>query len=252
MMTEHSSGQDRDNNWTRGYGSDEQYPGEQYYGSGSPGSSRPGSGGSGYGSSGQSGSGYGSGGQGSGPGAARPAPGTPGQAGAAGPGMPTAPVWQATPGQGSQGQGASAPGASGPGASGPGLPGHGLPGPGGYGPWLAPGGVQPMGPPAGASRGADTRGFLSALFDFSFTSFVTTRIIKVLYVLITVLVCLTALFYTILAFRVSAGFGIVTLIIGDPLFIVIVMAFWRLVLEAFVVVFRIAEDVRAIRERGGR
>jgi hypothetical protein len=42
------------------------------------------------------------------------------------------------------------------------------------------------------------------------------------------------------------------LIIGDPLYIIIVMAFWRLVLEAFVVVFRIAEDVRAIRERGGR
>jgi hypothetical protein len=81
---------------------------------------------------------------------------------------------------------------------------------------------------------------------------VTTRIIKVLYVLITVLVCLAALVYTILAFRISTAFGIVTLVIGDPLFIIIVMAFWRLVLEAFVVVFRIAEDVRGIRERGGR
>jgi hypothetical protein len=30
------------------------------------------------------------------------------------------------------------------------------------------------------------------------------------------------------------------------------MAFWRLLLEAFVVVFRIAEDVRALRERAGR
>jgi hypothetical protein len=166
--------------------------------------------------------------------------------------MPTAPVWQATPGQGSQGQGASAPGASGPGASGHGLPGQGLPGQGGYGPGLAPGGVQPMGPPAGASRGADTRGFLSALFDFSFASFVTTRIIKVLYVLILVLVSLVALFYTIVAFRLSTGFGILTLVIGDPLFIIIVMAFWRLVLESFVVVFRIAEDIRALRERGGR
>jgi hypothetical protein len=115
-----------------------------------------------------------------------------------------------------------------------------------------PGGVQPMGRPAGASRGADSRGFLSALFDFSFSSFVTTRIIKVLYVLITVLVCLAALFYTILAFQAGAGVGILTLVIGDPLFIIIVMAFWRLVLESFVVVFRIAEDVRALRERGGR
>ena len=109
---------------------------------------------------------------------------------------------------------------------------------------------QPMGPPPGASRAADARGFLSALFDFSFTSFVTTRIIKVLYVLILVLASIIALFYTIVAFRLSAGFGLLMLVIGDPLFIIIVMAFWRLLLEAFVVVFRIAEDVRALRERG--
>ena len=97
-----------------------------------------------------------------------------------------------------------------------------------------------------------TRGFLSALFDFSFTSFVTTRIIKVLYVLILVLVSLVALIYTIIAFRLSMGFGLLVLIIGDPLYIIIVMAFWRLLLEAFVVVFRIAEDIRALRERAGR
>ena len=60
-----------------------------------------------------------------------------------------------------------------------------------------------MGPPAGASRAADGRGFLSSLFDFSFTSFVTTRIVKVLYILILVLVSLVALFYTIIAFRLS-------------------------------------------------
>ena len=30
------------------------------------------------------------------------------------------------------------------------------------------------------------------------------------------------------------------------------MAFWRLLLESFVVVFRIAEDLRAMRERGDR
>jgi hypothetical protein len=47
-------------------------------------------------------------------------------------------------------------------------------------------------------------------------------------------------------------FGFLVLVIGDPLFIIIVMAFWRLVLEAFVVVFRMAEDIRAMRERGGR
>jgi len=106
--------------------------------------------------------------------------------------------------------------------------------------------------PAGATQAADTRGFLGALFDFSFTSFVTTKIIKVLYVLILIMVVIAALFYTFLAFTASPLFGFLVLIIGDPLFIIIVMAFWRLVLEAFVVVFRMAEDIRALRERGGR
>ena len=104
----------------------------------------------------------------------------------------------------------------------------------------------------GSSQAADARGFLGALFDFSFTSFVTTRIIKVLYVLILVMTCITALVYTFLAFQGGALFGLLTLVIGDPLFIIIVMALWRLVLESFVVRFRIAEDVRALRERGGR
>ncbi len=104
----------------------------------------------------------------------------------------------------------------------------------------------------GSSQAADARGFLGALFDFSFTSFVTTRIIKVLYVLILVMTCIIALVYTFLAFHGGALFGLLTLVIGDPLFIIIVMALWRLVLESFVVRFRIAEDVRALRERGGR
>ena len=80
----------------------------------------------------------------------------------------------------------------------------------------------------------------------------TTRIIKVLYVLILILTVLSALVYTVSAFSGSTLFGFLTLVIGDPLFIIIVMAFWRLVLESFVVRFRIAEDVRALRERGGR
>jgi len=106
--------------------------------------------------------------------------------------------------------------------------------------------------PMAATQGADARGFLGALFDFSFTSFVTTRIIKVLYVLIMILTVLVALVYTFYAFNASPLYGFLTLVIGDPLFIIIVMAFWRLVLESFVVRFRIAEDVRALRERADR
>jgi hypothetical protein len=239
-MTEQSSDQDRPDEWGRGgYFPGEQYAGEQYFGASGSGSAKPGGsgyvasaqGGSGYGASGQGGSGYGSGHGGAGYARANlglPNSGLAGQGatghGAAGSGMPTAPVWQAAPGQSGAGQAVPDPKST---------------------------------PPAGMSsvdmsRAADARGFLSALFDFSFTSFVTTRIIKMFYVLILILAVLTALIYTIIAFRVSGTFGFLTLIIGDPLFILIVMAFWRLVLESFVVRFRIAEDVRAMRERGGR
>ncbi len=267
-MTEQSSSQGRPDDWGRGGFPGEQYADEQYYGS--PGSARPGSAGSGpglpgqggagyggsdrdgsgYGGSGQGGSGYGGSGQGgsgyggSGPGsqgAVRPNPGMPGP-GTPVPGMPTTPIWQGTPGQ-TAGQGA--PGQAGLGQAGPGQAGPGLGGP-------PPAGAQGMGRPMAASQAADARGFLSALFDFSFTSFVTTKIIKALYVLIFVLVVLTALLFTFSAFRSSATFGLLTLVIGDPLFILIVMAFWRLILEGSMVVFRIAEDLRAIRERRDR
>jgi hypothetical protein len=99
-------------------------------------------------------------------------------------------------------------------------------------------------------RAADSKGFLEALFDFSFTTFATTKITKALYILILIMTGLAAFTYTILAFSASPVFGFLTLIIGDPLFIIIVMAFWRLILESFVVAFRIAEDLHALRERG--
>ena len=98
---------------------------------------------------------------------------------------------------------------------------------------------------------AGTKGFLSSLFDFGFTSFVTPTVIKVLYVLILIGTVLSALAFTITAFKASAIFGIGVLVIGDPLFIIIVLAFYRIILEFFIVIFRVSEDIRAIRERGG-
>jgi hypothetical protein len=41
-----------------------------------------------------------------------------------------------------------------------------------------------------------------------------------------------------------------TLLFGDPLFILIVMAIYRMILEFFLITFRAADDIRALRERG--
>ena len=100
------------------------------------------------------------------------------------------------------------------------------------------------------SANTDSKGFLGALFDFGFTSFVTPKVIKVLYVLIMIGTAVSALVFTIAAFKVSAVFGFLTLVIGDPLFIIIVMAIYRIILEFFVVIFRMSEDIRSLRERG--
>ena len=104
--------------------------------------------------------------------------------------------------------------------------------------------------PVLTSDGADGKGFLAALFDFGFTSFVTPKVIKVLYALITIGAVVSALAFTIIAFKASVAFGIVTLIFGDPLFILIVLAIYRVILEFFMVTFRVAEDIRALRDRG--
>ena len=99
-------------------------------------------------------------------------------------------------------------------------------------------------------KAADTSGFLRALFDFGFTSFVTPKVIKVLYMLIVIGTVVGTLVFTIIAFKAGMAFGIVTLVFGDPLFILITLAIYRIILEFFVVTFRVAEDIRAMRERG--
>jgi hypothetical protein len=101
-----------------------------------------------------------------------------------------------------------------------------------------------------AREAADTTGFLGALFDFGFTSFATPRIIKVFYVLLMIGTVVSALALTIIVFKMSAAFGIVTLVFADPLVILIVMAIYRIILEFCVIAFRVAEDIKTLRERG--
>jgi hypothetical protein len=107
----------------------------------------------------------------------------------------------------------------------------------------------PAGVP-GQSRAAGEKGFLGSLFDFSFQSFVTPKIIKVLYVLFTIWTALVALGLLILGFRTGgiAG-GLVMLIVVIPIYVLLTLGLWRVVLEAFMVIFRIYEETKKIGER---
>jgi Domain of unknown function (DUF4282) len=116
-----------------------------------------------------------------------------------------------------------------------------------------PGGQPSAGRPTFATQqlpAAEPKGFLGALFDFSFTSFVTPKVVKVLYVLIVVVVGLSALGFALSVLATNVGLGLIVLLIGAPLYFLVVTALYRITLEFFMVVFRMAQDIRAIRERG--
>jgi hypothetical protein len=97
----------------------------------------------------------------------------------------------------------------------------------------------------------EAKSFFGSLFDYSFNSFITPRIIKVLYVLATILVALWTLVFVLIAFKASSGLGIVTLLIFGPIFFVLGMIYARVFLELLIVFFRIHGDVHEINQRGG-
>jgi len=86
-------------------------------------------------------------------------------------------------------------------------------------------------------------GFFRALFDFSFTEFVTTRLIRLLYAIGVLIAALSTLLTIITGFNRGAGAAIITLILA-PLIFLLVVILARVWLEIIIVVFRIAEYLR--------
>jgi hypothetical protein len=62
------------------------------------------------------------------------------------------------------------------------------------------------------------QGFLASLFDISFSSLITTWVIKVLYVLSMVIIGLVAVVFVVAAFADSVAGGIVVLLVVAPPF----------------------------------
>jgi hypothetical protein len=97
-----------------------------------------------------------------------------------------------------------------------------------------------------------TRGFVASLFDFSFTSFVTPKIIKALYVLVTIWTVIWALIFIRLGFKYGGGpGGIAVLVIVVPVFGLLTLGAYRVLLEFFMIVHRIHDELKALREQSG-
>jgi len=89
------------------------------------------------------------------------------------------------------------------------------------------------------------KGFFTTLFDFSFSEFVTTKLIRVLYGINLCLGAIGIVGYVVIAFRRSLGFGILCLILSPVAFILSAIAA-RVWMELLIVIFRIAENVNDI------
>lgn len=93
------------------------------------------------------------------------------------------------------------------------------------------------------------KGFLATLFDFSFNDFVTTKIIRLLYVLGVLGAAVGAIIFIIGGFQTSTGIGILFLVLSPVIFFLYVL-FVRIWLELIIVIFRIAEHTKDIAGQG--
>jgi hypothetical protein len=87
---------------------------------------------------------------------------------------------------------------------------------------------------------------LQALFDFSFSRFISPRMMKFLYVLSIFCAGVTAVFLTIAGFKASTWFGIFALLIGAPLIFLLMVVSSRVLLETILIIFRIANHTANI------
>ncbi|MCX7717293.1 MAG: DUF4282 domain-containing protein [Candidatus Sumerlaeaceae bacterium] len=92
------------------------------------------------------------------------------------------------------------------------------------------------------------KGFVEALFDLSFSEFITTRLVKILYILGMFLAGVGALLTILGGIRAGAAAGLLALGLAVLMFFVIVIAL-RVWLELVIVIFRIAETLREIAKK---
>ena len=124
------------------------------------------------------------------------------------------------------------------------------PGAGQQPPGYQPPGQQPPGqqPPGYHAPPPSKSGFWSRLFDFSFEEFITPSIVKVLFIIGIIVICLSVLFSIVLGFWGYGAWGIVVLI-GALIYGFLWLLFFRVALEVFVVFFRIRDNTEEIVSR---
>ncbi|GAA1404884.1 hypothetical protein AUR04nite_07750 [Glutamicibacter uratoxydans] len=93
---------------------------------------------------------------------------------------------------------------------------------------------------------------MKALFDISFTKFVTPSILKVLYILFMIGLGIMYIVIVVAAFYESTGMGLATMFIFGPLVVLVYLALIRASLESLIAQIRTAENTaELVRLSGG-
>lgn len=96
------------------------------------------------------------------------------------------------------------------------------------------------------------KGFFGKLFDMSFSEFVTTQLIKLLYILAIAGAVIGGLIFIVAGFSNGAGVGILFLLLS-PIIVTFYILMARIWLELIIVVFRIAENTsQLVKMKEGR
>ena len=98
----------------------------------------------------------------------------------------------------------------------------------------------PTSPPA--------KGFFGALFDFSFNSFVTPSIVKVVYVLATIALAVGFVGFLIAAIASGESTAILLTLILGPILAILYLALIRMTLEFYYALVRMSEDIHRGRQ----
>lgn len=93
------------------------------------------------------------------------------------------------------------------------------------------------------------RGVIGTLFDFSFSSFLSTKLIKFLYVIAILGAAIVALMLIAGGFAEGTGMGLLTLLIIAPLAFFAMLLYARIMMELMIVLFRISENLQELVDR---
>ena len=93
------------------------------------------------------------------------------------------------------------------------------------------------------------KGFIGMLFDLSFTEFVATRIIKILFIIGVFFSAIWTLGFISGGFSIGKVVGVIFLLLS-PLFFLLSVLLSRIWCELIIVVFRIAENTSRLVDQG--